>query len=66
MLAKANKDDLMACYIVYLLDGNIIQNKPIKVATAKGYVKAVNAFCSANDQPVAVNLKLTTSKVVRC
>ena len=48
-LAKANKEDLMACYIGYVLNGNIIHGKPIKVAIEKGFVQAVNAFCSAND-----------------
>ena len=55
----------MASYIVYLLDGNTIQGKTIKASTAKGYLQAVNVFCSANSQAMAVNLKLPTSKAVR-
>ena len=43
-LDTANKEDLMACYIVYLLDGNTIQGKTIKASTAKGYLQAVNVF----------------------
>ena len=64
-LDTENKEDLMACYIVYLLDGNTIQGKVIKASTAKGYLQAVNVFCSTNGKAAAVNLKLQTSKAVR-
>ena len=64
-LDTEHKEDLMACYIVYLLDGNTIQGKMIKASTAKGYLQAVNVFCSANGKATAVNLKLQTSKAVR-
>ena len=64
-LANKNKDEIMACYIVFLFDGNTIQGKAIKTATIKGYIQAVNDFCVANQQEAAVNFKMPASKVVR-
>ena len=55
----------MACYTVFLLDGNTIQDKAIRTATIKGYIQAVNDFCMANQQKAAVNFKIPASKVVR-
>ena len=64
-LATTDKEDLMACYIVYLLDGNTIQGKRTKVTTATSYLQTVNVFCSENGQAMAIHLKLPTSKAVR-
>ena len=64
-MANENKDKIMAWYIVFLLNGNTIQGKAIKIATIKGYIQAVNNYRVANQQQVAVNFKMPASKVVR-
>jgi len=64
-LANENEDEIMACYTVFLLDGNTIQGKAIKTATIKGYIQAINNFCAASQQEAVVNFKIPASKVVR-
>ena len=49
---RATTADIMRRYVTFLLDGNTINNIPIRTGTIEGYLRAVNDHFDEHDMPL--------------
>jgi len=60
-----DKEDLLACYAVTLLNGDTIKQRKVKVATIQGYFKAANQWAQRNGLDLNMQPDSTAAQLLK-